>query len=98
MRDLAVLVPSRSRPQNIRRLAGAFRATCRGDTMLVIGLDMDDPSLHDCMDVLYGYPEVAVIIAQDIRKVTAWTNHLATSLPEDFRFLGHIGDDNLPCT
>src|SRR5690606_34854590 len=42
---LAVLVPSRGRPHNLRRLAEAIRATATGDVVILSRLDDDDPEL-----------------------------------------------------
>jgi hypothetical protein len=91
MRDLAVLVPSRGRPGSIGRLVEAMGETCRGDTTLVVGLDNDDPTLHD-------YPLNCEVVIRPPRKLVEWLNLLASPRATKYRYLGHIGDDNVPRT
>jgi hypothetical protein len=91
MSDLGLLVPSRSRPQNIARLWESMRATCTAQTTLLAGLDADDPLLDQ-------YPAGPGYVIQDgLRYVTAWVNYLAVSTYGQFEFIGHVGDDNT-CT
>lgn len=47
MADLVVIVPSRGRPENIARLAEAWRKTSLAGTELVVAVDEDDPRLED---------------------------------------------------
>ena len=95
MRDLAVLVPSRGRPENIRRLAKAMQATCRGDTQLIVGLDTDDP----CLDAYLELDDYVLInVEADLRRVVPWINRLSDLYADDYRFIGTIGDDQMPRT
>lgn len=92
MRDLLLIVPSRSRPENIARLRDAMKATCRGDTHLVVGLDTDDPRGPE-------YPTgVHYDTRSGLRQVVAWINALAVPAANHYRFIGTIGDDNVPRT
>ena len=92
MKDLLLVVPSRGRPGSIARLASAMAATCRGDTTLLLGLDEDDLALQ-------FYPaEVDREVRSGLRQVVAWLNELAVPLAGEYRFIGHIGDDNVPGT
>lgn len=93
MADLAVLVPSRERPHNIARLIDAMNKTCRGDTTLIVGVDEDDPYLDEYL--AFNGCEVAL---NDRMALVAWLNYLATANMDDYRLLGHIGDDNVPRT
>lgn len=88
MKDLLLVVPSRGRPQNIKRLWAEMQATCKGDTTLIVGLDEDDPAL----DLYPPGPEYE--IRSGLRQVVAWVNELAVPLAKDYRFIGHVGDDN----
>jgi hypothetical protein len=92
VRDLAVIVPSRGRPQNITRLYNTMMATAGGDTQLIVGLDGDDegnyPRIHG----------VEYVVSTTLRHVGPWINHLATEAAENYRFVGHIGDDNVIST
>src|SRR5665213_3931433 len=94
--DLLVVVPSRGRPGNIARLAEAMERTCQGDTTLLVGLDGDDPMLPGYLEL--GFPEVQFEIADGLHFVVPWINRLAVPRADQYRFIGTIGDDNLPQT
>ena len=94
-RDLALLVPSRQRPHNIARLLEAMDRTCRADTTLVVGVDDDDPDL-DAYQAFHGLDlEVRPGLR---RRLVEWLNVLGGRRATEYRFLGHIGDDNVPRT
>ena len=94
MADLALLVPSRGRPHNVARLIDAMDATCRANTTLVVGVDDDDPMLPD-----YRALPVEVIVRGGLkRQLVRWLNVLAVPRANDYAYLGHIGDDNVPRT
>ncbi len=97
MADLAVLVPSRGRPGNINRLVEAMGETCRGDTTLVVGLDEDDPTRGEYWPA-FADTENREPVVRPPQRLVAWLNELATERADDYRFLGHIGDDNVPRT
>lgn len=96
--SLALLVPSRGRPHNIARLAQAMRETCTGETMLVVGLDEDDPALPGYEQVLAEHPDITALVRPGLRQVVAWTNTLAAACAGRYEHLGAIGDDNVPRT
>jgi len=90
--DLLVIVPSRGRPGNVARLADAMEKTCWGDTTLLVGLDDDDPELA-------MYPSgVLYELRTGLHQVVAWVNELAVPRTSEYRFIGTIGDDNVPRT
>lgn len=91
MRDLLVAVPSR-RPHNTARLWEAMQRTCRGDTTLLVGVDDDDPARDSYPDG----PEYE--IRPHPGSVVGWINALTVPRAGQYRFTGHIGDDNLPQT
>ena len=92
MRDLAVVVPSRGRPGRVAALWRALNRTCVRDVQLVVGLDTDDPERSN-------YPEgPEYVVRSDLHYVVPWMNALAAPLVDDFRYIGMMGDDNLPHT
>jgi len=94
--SLAVLVPSRGRPQNIERLIEAFDRTA-SIAHLMIGLDADDPELERYRQL----PNRAWIhwhVAENTRGVVAWINLLADLYTPLYEYVGTIGDDNVPRT
>jgi len=91
--DLAVLVPSRGRPRNVRRLVEACKATCRAETRLVFGFDDDDPELQASIMAADG----AEFSTAPRMGLAAWTNRLA-SLHMSAPYLASMGDDMVPVT
>ncbi|MGA2319478.1 MAG: hypothetical protein ABSG95_01875 [Solirubrobacteraceae bacterium] len=95
VRDLLLVVPSRERPANIARLAEALEETCRGDTHLLVGLDADDPTLPQYLELDC---EAEFVVEPDLHGVVAWVNHLAVPHTGGYRFIGTVNDDNVPRT
>ena len=99
MKDLLVVLPSRGRPHNLARLWEAMAATCEGDTTLRIGLDVDDPALADYQRFLYEHPAIQHEIRGSMQGlVTEWINTLSVPYTDEYRFIGHFGDDCVPRT
>lgn len=95
MRDLALLVPSRGRPHNIARLIDAMNRTCRADTTLIVGADNDDP----CLPEYLGFTECEVQVFAGLKgRLVEILNEMAVPRAREYRFIGHIGDDNVPRT
>src|SRR5690349_4416694 len=91
MADLALLVPSRGRPHNIARLLDAMNRTCRADTTLIVGIDDDDPSLPDYQ----AFTDCQIQVIQGLRgHLVSLLNTMAVPRVDEYRYLGHIGDDN----
>jgi len=64
MPDLAVIVPSRGRPDAAADLAETFAATCTADTVLVFAVDADDPD--------HSAYETVIKAAQDRGQTVGW--------------------------
>lgn len=107
--SISVLVPSRGRPESMRRLVNQFAATCKDSTYLHCIVDADDPSLAEYTELyeevfpdLYRFfalwvaPKGPPGIVHPVNWVTD-----AIFRP-DFGFyptiLGFMGDDHLPQT
>lgn len=100
-RDLLVIVPSRGRPESVKRLVAACADTCTAKTDLVFGFDDDDPALEG---------NIAAAEAAGTRwesppwehgprkSLTAWTNDLARKYGSGYRALASLGDDHVPRT
>jgi len=94
MTKLAVAVPSRGRPHNLKRLAEALENTCTGDYKVFARVDMDDPELN-------GYLKIknAEIIVGDRLFFTKSLDELAQlALERGFTHIAILGDDVLPET
>jgi hypothetical protein len=92
MPDILILVPTRERPENARRLVKAVTGTATLQTDIVFAVDDDD---HSYDDLVFGS---APVIRGPRRDVAAWTNDLAAALADDYRFLASLGDDHVPVT
>lgn len=91
---LAVTVPSRGRPHNLKRLAGALEKTCTGDYELLARIDIDDPKASEYFDI-----RNADITIGDRIFFTLSLDELAqTALERGFTHLAILGDDVLPET
>ena len=92
MGDLLIITPTRQRPGNAARLAGAVAATCTAQTDLIFAIDDDDGS----------YADVNLGAAKVIRGPRAtcgqWTNLIARACAGEYRALASLGDDHLPRT
>ena len=115
MKDLLVVLPSRGRPHNLKRLYEAMQETCEGDTTLLVGLDDDDetrgeypgqPGVHQKppgapiqVSVPGSQPPLWYQIQGDMQgMVTGWINVLSVPQVDEFRYIGHFGDDCVPHT
>ena len=97
MVDLAVLVPSRGRPQNVARLVEACGKTCRANTVLVFGFDDNDPCKAANIDAAGD----ALVSTGTRAGLGKWTNRLIVPylLSDDPPpYLASIGDDMVPVT
>lgn len=94
MARLAVLVPSRARPHNVKRLIDACKCTCAADTVLHFGFDDDDPELTANLAELDWNATATV---RPRMGLAAWTNEL-WQLNPDVPYLASIGDDMVPVT
>lgn len=98
--SIAVLVPTRGRPDNIRRLIEAFtRTAAMESTHLWVCVDRDDLRCDEYKDVqaqewgspvLWTYGEPA--------RLAAWHNRMAPQLWQKHTILGSWGDDHYPHT
>jgi hypothetical protein len=91
MRDLLVIVPTRGRSANFRRLVEAIRQTASGDPQVLACLDTDDAHNYEPIEGVW-------YLIKERQRFVAWTNEAARLYAHDFRFLGAVGDDFVPRT
>lgn len=91
MSDLLVIVPSRGRPHNIRRLQQAWEDT--GATAdLLVPIDDDDP----CVD---EYPSDITVRGPRQRFGPSVNDHAVRAARSGrYKFIGSMGDDHIPRT
>lgn len=90
MSDLAIIVPSRGRPDQFSGLFASWRSTTRGRSELVACLDDDDPTGDD-------YPPDApglTYMRGPRRGLVSWTNSAAIRVVGRCRAIASLGDDH----
>ena len=94
MNDLAIIVPSRSRPQNIQALIDSFEDT-KAQCTLVVVVDDDDPTLDE-----YNKLSIPLLIQlpREGKGMARPLNRAALTLRGEFSFFGFMGDDHRPRT
>jgi len=91
---LAVTVPSRGRPHNLKRLSDALKSTCSGEYTLICRLDSDDPKVKEYLEL----EDVEFIVGERIF-FNASVNELAKLADEQgYTHIAILGDDVLPET
>ena len=91
---LAVAVPSRARPHNLKRLADALKQTCSGDYTLLVRIDDDDPRLEEYLEI-----DGAEIIVGSRIFFSQSLNELAKIASDrGFTHIAILGDDVVPET
>ena len=98
--SLTVIVPSKGRPANAKRLAEAFAGThASGGTKLVFALDHDDPFVPEYLKQVPLFPGVKLTtVATEPQRMGPVLNHVAVDLAAKADFIGFMGDDHLPRT
>lgn len=93
---IAVLTPSRGRPERLREMVESIQATATGDVAILIGLDTDDADNYlGVKGILEGNVGYWV---KDRMRLGAWTNYMAESVWDHFDILTSFGDDHRPRT
>lgn len=94
--SMAVIVPSRGRPQNIKALIEAWKAT-GSEVALIICVDADDPEIagYEAID----RPAWAFLLTSRVRRrLGQWLNDVAPMAATQHDIVGFMGDDHRPRT
>lgn len=101
--SLAMICPTKGRPEAIRRMGDAWEATSGGmqggpdDAATLIWIvDADDPKLEDYWSELQMYPWMEVASIPEWRPMVPKLNWAARQCAQRFDKLGFLGDDHLP--
>jgi hypothetical protein len=96
MKDLVVIIPSRSRPENIHEVVKSFDETKTTSDLFVV-VDEDDPKLEDYFALLEK--EVNIIrVKPEGKGMARPLNEAARFLMPHYRNFCFIGDDHRPRT
>lgn len=99
MTDLAVIVPSRGRPQRMAELADAITEKSTVDVHLVVCLD-DDDKWHATYLADLDQRDNVRILHGPRKSLSAWTNYAAKRVldTDNPHYLASLGDDHRPRT
>ena len=102
---MTVIVPSRGRPENIRRLAEAWIATgASSGTALIVAVDEDDPQRHEYEELapsIADFGGVLILNTSEPRiRLGGILNYLGYAYATESlsQYIGFMGDDHLPRT
>lgn len=96
MRDLLIIVPARSRPQNIPRLLAAWDETnAWEDAEMRIDVDADDPTLPDYLAVEMP-PGARMVVADVWRPLVPKLERAVAEEVDNYWALGFAGCDHVP--
>jgi hypothetical protein len=93
---MLLIVPSRNRPSNIKRLCEGLIAT-EADLDLAVGIDSDDSNIEEYTELAnkYGFK---LYVAEERKKFAATVNYISKLNYENYKYLSWMGDDHLPRT
>jgi hypothetical protein len=91
---LAITVPSRGRPHNLKRLAEALKETCTGDYELLARIDADDPARNAYLKL----KDADITVGERIFFTLSLNELAQKALERGFTHLAILGDDVLPET
>jgi hypothetical protein len=97
---LAVIVPTRGRPQNAARLARAFEETTASGALPVFVADQDDPELPGYRNLLEigSIPRLMIYGSTGGTGLCGPLNYAATAYADLVNYVGFMGDDHMPRT
>lgn len=103
MTDLAILTPTRGRPERFAGLVEAVARTRGTVAQIWAGMDDDDPADYFAPGYLGSVVGSEMVVAErgPRRSLSAWTNDLAQmalQAPDPPRYLASLGDDHRPRT
>lgn len=99
MSELAVVIPTRSRPHNMAPLLNEWHNTDAFDVAdLVIAVDADDMLIDQYHSALLGLRGVTVYVLPEWQPMVPKLNRVALDLTEKYPVVAFAGDDHLPRT
>jgi len=95
VKDLALIVPSRGRPNNVDRLYNALQATA-SNVELIVAVDDDDPHLPGYREIHARHDRMFALGVGPRLRLVGTLNATALAVPH--RYVGFMGDDHMPRT
>lgn len=100
MADMLIVVPSRSRPQNVARLLDAWTQTgAPGAADIRVDVDADDPAFRGYTELAASFPRGVRLAVGHRWRPLVWKLNRATRQDcSRYEAIGFMGDDHLPRT
>ena len=92
-REMALIIPSRGRPGNIRRWLSAIKET-KAAVDVYVGVDNDDPYLENYRQI----EGINLVVAEQRERFGPTLNRIALSIVDDYKYIMWAGDDHKPIT
>lgn len=93
---IALLIPTRNRPDSIRSIMEEYSKYSNGYADIIIGVDDDDHMMSEYHKVIYDY-DIEMFIGPR-KRLGPTLNDMAVKYSKDYFALGFIGDDMRPRT
>ena len=103
MNDMLVIIPSRGRPDNIRRFYKACIKT-NADVHIIAGIDYDDPSYQEYHQWILDQFDtndrvrIADFPSKKRKRFGPTLNNIAIAFANKYKYIYWCGDDHLPIT
>ncbi len=99
MRNLLIIMPTRSRPERLLGFLEACAATCEADPAIAVAVDDDDPAGADYQTVIADADLSTLILYRgERRSIGPWVNYIAMENIDGYQAMMVLGDDNIPTT
>lgn len=96
---LAMLCPSRDRPESVARMGEAWESTGAWNEIdLIWVLDLDDPRINGYSEALRAYPWMKAISIRSWAPMVPKLNRAARWAATQYEQVGFLGDDHVPRT
>lgn len=96
MTEMALIVPSRGRPDNIQRLYNALVET-ESDVDLYVGIDQDDPMIEKYLQLQVD-TDITMVVSPQRKRFGPTLNTISKYIADEYPYLAWCGDDHLPRT
>jgi len=92
---MALLIPSRGRPDNIKRWMQAIEDT-EATVDVYVGIDPDDPKYDDYWRLSLQYKNLYIDEGTERQRFGPTLNRLCSRVVNDYKYIMWAGDDHMP--
>lgn len=97
MTDLTMIVPSRGRPDSVKRTVNSMAETMIANTRLIVVIDIDDPLAGAYVKALDNPgPWASLYVQSGAKKLNPILNYVAPMYAPFCDYIGFMGDDHVP--